>query len=60
MTRYQQRTEKKKAAKQIAPKKVWRALTDNQQRQFVQTVKAICQQLASRQVTQQGGNDAIS
>jgi hypothetical protein len=59
MTMYQQRQEKKEA-KQIAPKKVWWALTDHQQQQFGQTIEAICQRLASQVLTQQEGHDASS
>jgi hypothetical protein len=56
----QQRQDKKKAAKQIAPKKVWRVLTDHQQQQFARTIEAICQQLASRLMAQQEGYDAAN
>ena len=59
MTMYQQRQDKKKA-KQIAPKKVWWALTEHQQQQFVRTIEAICQQLASRLLTQQEGHGAAN
>ena len=59
MTMHQQRQEKKEA-KQIAPKKVWWALTEHQQQQFARTIEAICQQLASRLLTQQEGHDAAS
>ncbi len=59
MMKYQQQQDKIKA-KQIAPKKVWWALTEHQQQQFARTIEAICQQLASRLLTQQEGHDAAS
>lgn len=56
--RQPKRQNKNKTSKQIVPKKVWQSLTDKQQQQFVQTIEAICQRLASRWVTQQEGHDA--
>ena len=56
----QQGQNQKKATQQIVPTKVWPSLTDKQQQRFVQTIETICQQLASRWMRQQEGNDASS
>lgn len=56
----QQKQNKNKACKEIAPKQVWLSLTDKQQGQFVQTIKAICQRLASRQMRQEERDNANS
>jgi hypothetical protein len=53
----QNKTQKSQA---IAPQQVWPSLTEEQQAQFVQTIKAICQRLASRQMKEEEGDDAIS
>ena len=56
----QQRQNKNEENKRIAPQQVWPSLTEEQQAQLVQTIKAICQQLTSRQIRQEEGDNAKS
>jgi len=52
MIRNQKQT-KHKPGKASMPQQVWLSLTDQQQTQFVQTLKAICQRLARQQMREQ-------
>ena len=54
----QQEQNKAQESKEIAPKQVWPTMTDKEQEQFVQTIEAICQRLASRQMRREEGDDA--
>lgn len=56
----QQEQNKTQRGKEMAPQQVWPSLTDKEQAQFVQTVEAICQRLASRQMRQEEGHNATS
>lgn len=47
-----------KKTQQIAPKTVWRSLTDSQQWQVRHTIERICQQLATRVVKEKEGHNA--
>ena len=58
MMRQQERQVQNRKSKQIVAKQVWLSMTDKQQEQFVQTIKVICQKLASRQMREQEGDDA--
>ncbi len=56
----QEEQDKTQGSQAIAPQQVWPSLTEAQQAQLVQTIKAICQQLASRQMKEEEGDDATS
>lgn len=56
----QQEQNKTQESKEIAPKQVWPTMTDKEQEQFVQTIEAICQRLASRQMRQEEGHNGTS
>ena len=56
----QQEQNKTQGSKAIAPKQVWPSLTEEQQAQLAQTIETICQRLASRQMREEEGDDAIS
>ena len=45
-----QKQSKHKAGKAITLQQVWLSLTDQQKTQFGQTLQALCQQLAKRQM----------
>lgn len=52
-----QRSNKHEKTREIVPQTVWRSLTDNQQREFLQTIERICQRLAGRVTRQMEGHD---
>jgi hypothetical protein len=56
----QQEQIKTQESQEIAPKQVWPTMTDKEQEQFVQTIEAICQRLASRQMRQEEGHNGTS
>ena len=56
--KWQQEQNKTQESKEVAPKNVWPSMTERQQEQFVQTIEAICQRLASRQMRREEGHDA--
>ena len=60
MMRQLERQIKNRKCKQITHKQVWPSLTEGQQAQFVETIETICQRLASRQMREEEGDDAIS
>jgi hypothetical protein len=56
----QQEQNKTQESNEIAPKQVWPSMTDKEQEQFIQTIEAICQRLASRQMREQEGHNGVS
>ena len=59
MMRQQEKT-KTLGIKEIAPRQVWSSMTDKEQAQFIQTIEAICQRLASQQMREKEGPNDVS
>ena len=59
MMRQQEKT-KTLGIKEIASRQVWSSMTDKEQAQFIQTIEAICQRLASQQMREEEGPNGVS